>query len=331
MAFYGWPISQCQSLSTPLATQLHSGIRVLDVRLAVKDNKLIAYHGISPQKASFQEILQTVHEFLTAPLTQRETLVMSIKQEDFAVTPPPEFSRLVHKEITDGPGGMGMWVLDNRIPTLGAVRGKVVLLSRFGGDGAGWDRALEGLGIHPSTWPDNARDGFEWMCKDTRVRTQDWFGFLKISCSHGALTSLRYNISTFLSIPEKFTASTSLLLASPDTAPTAPPTLAITYLSASSFPLALPQTVAQGMGFPKLGMGFEGVNDLVAGWLMRLLGDTPPTTDTNAGDTGGTNGREPRIRGWVMMDFYSYPNDALAPLLVECNYRGRKVGEEGWI
>ena len=41
---------------------------------------------------------------------------------------------------------------------------------------------------------------------------------------------------------------------------------------------------------------------------------------------------EPRIRGWTYMDFYEYPVESdVVSLLVECNFRGRKIGEEGWI
>ena len=174
MAFYGWPISQCQSLDTPLAAQLASGIRVLDIRLAVKDNRLMAYHGPYPQKASFQEILTIIHAFLTAQKTKSETVVMSIKQEDFATVRSELFSKLVHDEIASGPGGRAMWYLDNRVPTLGEVRGKVVMFSRFGGDGEGWEGGLEGIGIHPTTWPDSEREGFSWECKNTVVRTHDW-------------------------------------------------------------------------------------------------------------------------------------------------------------
>ena len=40
---------------------------------------------------------------------------------------------------------------------------------------------------------------------------------------------------------------------------------------------------------------------------------------------------EPRLRGWALMDYFIEPEGGnLVPLLVECNYRGRKVGEEGW-
>ena len=47
MAFYGWPVAQCQSIDTPLSVQLESGIRVLDIRLALVKDHLIAYHGIT--------------------------------------------------------------------------------------------------------------------------------------------------------------------------------------------------------------------------------------------------------------------------------------------
>lgn len=36
-----------------------------------------------------------------------------------------------------------------------------------------------------------------------------------------------------------------------------------------------------------------------------------------------------RLRGWVLLDYYgSHPG--LVPLLIECNYRARRSGEEGW-
>lgn len=201
MAFHGWPISQCQSPSTPLTSQLHGGIRVIDIRLAVippppptptplnatRTQELIAYHGLWPQRTPFTSILNDVYSFLTSPVGQKETIVMSIKQEDFVITPAPLFSQLVRDTIVRGPGGWddskpssgginkGMWFLENRIPTLGEVRGKVVMLSRFGGSGDGWEGGLEGMGIHPTTWPDSVKDGFEWDLKGTLVKTSDWY------------------------------------------------------------------------------------------------------------------------------------------------------------
>lgn len=171
MAFYGWPISQCQSLSTPLAVQLFSGIRFLDVRLSVVKGRLISYHGVYPERTPFKVILSTMSAFLSTFTTSGETIVVSIKQEDFQDTPPAKFSLLVRDEIINSPGGIGMWFLENRIPSLGEVRGKAVMFSRFGGNGSGW---REGLGIHPYIWPDSKKHGFTWQCNDTQVRTHDW-------------------------------------------------------------------------------------------------------------------------------------------------------------
>ncbi|KAH8106755.1 PLC-like phosphodiesterase [Cristinia sonorae] len=295
MALYGWPVAQCQDLATPLAVQLQSGIRVLDIRLSVKAEGLMAYHGLYPQRVSFQHILKTIHAFLTAPESCRETLVMSIKQEDFIDVKPSIFSERVRDEINKSVGGMDMWFLENRIPTLGEVRGKVVMFSRFGVDGRAWKGGLEGMGIHPLTWPDSKKHGFTWDCKNTLVRTHDW-----------------YNIPSFLSIPEKVDLATRLLLPPRNDLPT--PTLSITFFSAAS-PLSLPPTVARGLGWPHLGFGIEGVNSRVGTWLLELLGGA----------------HEPRIRGWAFMDFYTYPEDnAIVPLLVECNFRGRVGGQEGW-
>jgi hypothetical protein len=45
------------------------------------------------------------------------------------------------------------------------ARGKIVLFSRFGGAGTGWE-ALGGMGIHPVGWKDSVRDGFELELPD---------------------------------------------------------------------------------------------------------------------------------------------------------------------
>jgi len=356
MAFHGWPISQCQSSSTPLASQLLGGIRVIDIRLAVipppsprsapnatRNQELIAYHGLWPQKTPFTAILNDVHKFLTSPIGSKETIVMSIKQEDFAVTPAPLFSQLVRETIVRGPGGWGeagaqnsgvnkgMWFLENRFPTLGEVRGKVVLLSRFGGNGDGWDGGLEGLGIHPTTWPDSDKNGFQWELKGTHVRTHDWYVYF-LANEAVLIFTCRYGIPTFFSIPEKFQLAATNLLLPPDSPQ---PVLPITYFSAASIPLAFPPTVAKGFGWPKWGLGVEGVNSRLGAWLLNKLGESATDDASKLHEPDEkqreTVANEPRIRGWSFLDYYSEPEGPdLIPLLVECNFRGRKSGEEGW-
>lgn len=127
------------------------------------------------------------------------------------------------------------------------------------------------------------------------------------------LVVFRYSIPSFLSIPEKVDLSTRILL--PTSRDDSNPTLSISFLSAASFPLGLPPAIARGFGWPKFGFGVEGVNSRVGAWLLRLLGEQV----------------EPRVRGWVFMDFYRDPEDnAVVPLLIECNFRGRVNGQEGW-
>ncbi|KAK2460643.1 hypothetical protein APHAL10511_007113 [Amanita phalloides] len=295
MAFYGWPISQCQSLSTPLEQQLCSGIRFLDIRLSVIKDHLISYHGVFPQRTPFQAILSALFAFLSAPSTSRETIVVSIKQEDFHITPAYEFSLLVRDEIIHSPGGIDLWFLENRIPSLGEVRGKAVMFSRFGGDGRGWEGGLEGLGIHPHRWPDSEKEGFSWQCRETYVRTHDW-----------------YNISSFLAIPEKVTLAIENLIL--DRQPPSP-ILPITYFSAASFPLAFPTVIARGFGWPEWGLGVEGVNSRLGRWLLESLGNRAANVDDKPSIT------DYMVRGWTLLDFYAEPeSSAVVPLLIECNF-----------
>lgn len=133
-------------------------------------------------------------------------------------------------------------------------------------------------------------------------------------------TTNRYSIPFFLSIPGKTELAAQILLPPPKNPPF--PVLNITYFSAASFPLAFPPTVAKGFGWPKWGFGVEGVNGRVGKWLL----------DQSSGDEDRKQGSaDVHIRGWAFMDYYVEPEDgAVVPLLVECNYRGRKKSEEGW-
>lgn len=142
------------------------------------------YHGPRPQRSSLPILLETLHSFLT--LHPTETFILCLKEE----SPPfhPNFAKLVYEAFAPH---SRFWFLENRIPTLGQVRGKGILMTRFEATPGTWQ---QGLGIHPSTWPDSRPEGFEWDCHGTTVRTQDW-----------------YRVKTFLEIPEKFKVVRALL------------------------------------------------------------------------------------------------------------------------
>jgi 1-phosphatidylinositol phosphodiesterase len=91
----------------------------------------------------------------------------------------------------------------------------------------------------------------------------------------------------------------------------------ISFTSAANIPLALPPLIALGFGWPGFGLGISGVNARLGQWLLEQLGEK--------------TGEDMRIRGWCLLDYFNLPvEEALAPLLIECNYRGRRPGEEGW-
>jgi 1-phosphatidylinositol phosphodiesterase len=75
----------------------------------------------------------------------------------------------------------GGWFLDPYVPELGQVRGRAILMSRFGGgggpSGSGPWEVSNGevrMGWRPNRWPDSELEGFTWDCGGTTVRTQDW-------------------------------------------------------------------------------------------------------------------------------------------------------------
>lgn len=120
------------------------------------------------------------------------------------------------------------------------------------------------------------------------------------------LWSQRYNITSFLSIPEKTELAKAPLL--PPSASITQPVLSITYCSAATFPLATPPVVATGFGWPSIGLGTEGVNSRIARFLLTALKENTP------------------LRAWVFMDFYDKPvGGAIFPLLIEYNFRGSAI------
>jgi 1-phosphatidylinositol phosphodiesterase len=314
---------------------------MIDIRIVLVDGVLTAYHGATPERATFTSILESICSYLESPKGKSEIVIVSIMEEASFMPGSPLFSTLVRDAILSTPSRRSLWFLENRIPTLGEVRGKAIMFSRFGRNGEGWKGGLEGIGIHPTTWPDNRREGFEWMLKDTRVRTQDWYG-----------------IPSFLSIPEKYEAAVQMLIPKP--APDGKKDLAITFLSASRIPFALPSTVACGFGWASMNLGVEGVNSRAVRWLLTQLGDIDDSQSETKEDVVSsqitlvsprgvippnssldkityipktvTSKQEVRLRGWVLMDFIRDPPElSLIPLLVECNWRGRVEGEEGWL
>lgn len=115
------------------------GVRYIDIRCKVIRGELhgiscrlpqnshivlikAVYHGSWNQGSTFQQALTALVEFLQSHPT--ETVILSVKDE----VRHEDFSRLVWLDMAKYDG---MWFLENRVPILGEVRGKAILLTRF--------------------------------------------------------------------------------------------------------------------------------------------------------------------------------------------------------
>ncbi|CED82869.1 E, plc [Phaffia rhodozyma] len=317
-ALYGVPVSQCQQPSTPLKVQLADGIRFLDVRLAEKKGKLIAYHGILTQRANFEDLLADVKAFLQSPESNRETVIMSINQENAST----ELFLTILKGYIRA-SDPSLWFLANRIPPLSQVRGKIVLFSRFGGDDESW-KLVGGRGIHPIDWPNSVQEGFQTTLPsrpagEKRDDSEDdnWGRTFGVNDW--------YDINTILSIPEKTDTIQRTLCKESALDGHIP----LVFCSASSFPLAFPVTVARGFGWPRWGLGVQGVNDRMVGWLVERLAagasrlNTKPKEkekeERNMTANDDRKQSSQMIRGWILFDFYRSP-DILVDTVVALNF-----------
>ena len=125
MALYsiGDLAGQCQSLS--LEDQLNLGVRFLDIRLKEDNNELKAIHGFVDQRCSFKTITETIEKFIKD--NPSEMIIMSIKEEALSSNSNISFDESLKTYLKNN-----IYYLNQNLPlTLGEVRGKVILLSRY--------------------------------------------------------------------------------------------------------------------------------------------------------------------------------------------------------
>ncbi|WP_374016795.1 phosphatidylinositol-specific phospholipase C [Paenibacillus thiaminolyticus] len=125
--------------SMPLITQLNSGIRFLDIRCRYVDGSFSLHHGSYYLDAMFGDVLNEVTDFLKR--NPSETVLMRIKQEHSSV-PDRVFNDTLQRYIDSYPGFF--WDSKNGSitnPTLGEMRGKIVILRNVAGSNIGIDYA----------------------------------------------------------------------------------------------------------------------------------------------------------------------------------------------
>lgn len=118
-----------ETQSMPLGALLDSGIRALHIRLMASGGTLYATHGVSYQSATFDQILATLKVFLAAH--PRETVLMRVKRDNSLPAGDTTFEEAWRKYYGGQDYRNLFWAPTSLNPTLGEVRGKVVVLQNF--------------------------------------------------------------------------------------------------------------------------------------------------------------------------------------------------------
>lgn len=122
----GW--TRCQSLTIP--AQLAVGVRGFDIRLRQVDSQLQIFHGEESQHLAFHEVISAFGEFLRA--YPKELLVVRVREESKAIRSPDSFETAVARETQPYRDLFYLASSRTEIPTVGQLRGKILVLDNFG-------------------------------------------------------------------------------------------------------------------------------------------------------------------------------------------------------
>ncbi|KAL9846455.1 1-phosphatidylinositol phosphodiesterase-like isoform 2-T4 [Geothlypis trichas] len=121
LSLFGGRRLRCQSWG--LEAQLAAGVRFLDVRCKLSRGELRIYHLCTFQRASLRGVLRRTLRFLRAH--PGEAVLMRIKEE-LPIFSRPGFAAQLHRCLLEE--GQGCVWCREEVPTLGQVRGKIVVL-----------------------------------------------------------------------------------------------------------------------------------------------------------------------------------------------------------
>lgn len=189
------PSVRCQAVSP--REQLENGIRFFDIRVQpehpnnpARDELILVHSAFSVSLTStkyFRDLMHEVDEFLDQ--NPSETLIMSIKREGTGKSTDEQLSRILRDHYAHPDS---RWYTEPRIPTLGEVRGKVVLIRRFNieerlkheHDGRGW-------GINADGWEDNTPHA---VCPSGHLCIQDFYQVLETEYIHRKIQYVREHL-----------------------------------------------------------------------------------------------------------------------------------------
>ncbi len=155
-------LSKCQDLS--IIEQLKIGVRFLDIRVEKSENKLKTVHSIADcytphgkkEKLLLDNVLVDCKKFLDE--NPSETVILCIKRDD---GPSSEetfeffYNNYLKNEL--------LWFAENRIPSLGEVRGKIVFFNRCHVDFSNKEYTDNNTGLRLSNWPDLPKNAKKYL------------------------------------------------------------------------------------------------------------------------------------------------------------------------
>ncbi|POS86775.1 hypothetical protein EPUL_001534 [Erysiphe pulchra] len=178
------PSVRCQAVN--VKTQLQNGVRFLDLRVqpenpldASKDH-LILVHSAFPVSLTGNKYLRDVIKIVDAFLdvNPSETVIISIKREGVGKSTDEQLCKILYDHYARD---RSHWFTDNRIPTLGEVRKKIVLVRRFC-----LDDSLKG---------ENMGNGWGIDAECGNIRIQD---FYEVSAAETIHLKIRYSIEQLI-------------------------------------------------------------------------------------------------------------------------------------
>jgi 1-phosphatidylinositol phosphodiesterase len=170
LSLHGGGLTQTQEnhgdSAETLAVQLQAGIRAIDIRVRRYDDLFTLHHGPYYQNANFSDVLRKAGEFLAAH--PGETVLMRLKAEctGEVTSCTDENSQFDTAQILDwyrqnDPNGKYLHdPAGGEIPTLGQVRGKIVLAALQDAHGGLYQG--RGLGqFDNGSWGEYVQDAYE--------------------------------------------------------------------------------------------------------------------------------------------------------------------------
>lgn len=159
-------ISRTQKLT--VSQQLEAGARYFDFRFRYDGKDFIASHSIATckkskgmfaEKLTADDIVDACIEFLKK--NKSETILFQLK-ETVSVTENEFYSVFYEKYIKNNPE---YWYVNNAIPSLGQVRGKIVLLRVVSADNGSFDDSNSGINFTSYPYVES-REVDSWMLTD---------------------------------------------------------------------------------------------------------------------------------------------------------------------